>query len=352
LSSETTTEEDIALVRSQYFMARRRTPGASTVAFRCRDLGKSFRRNRSFLMENLRFDVRTGEITGILGVNGSGKSTLLRIIAGDLMPSRGTYSYPALYRGTAQRSTKPWQELHRKIAFVQQRPPVWTGYVMDYLQSHAFFAGFKGRRNLEEVDYVLSRLGLNQYRHSKWSELSGGFQMRVELARALVTHPTLLLLDEPLAPLDVFAQELFLQDLQDLTKQIEQPLATLISSQHLYEIEAVSDRMILLNYGKQIFFGSGHEVGYGRDTNHFQLECNLSPTQLSQLLAPHQATCHRLLSGIYEITAPITFRAAVFLRVLQDKQVEIRYFRDTSRSLRSKLSELRQEMKEESLPRR
>ena len=119
----------------------------------------------------------------------------------------------------------------------------------------------QGRRNRELIDWHIERYGLAQYEDAIWDEISGGYKIRFELVRALISTPRLLVLDEPLAYLDVMARQEFLRNLSAVATSLEAPVPTIITSQHIYEIEAVADQMILLDDGKCLYAGPQAEIG-------------------------------------------------------------------------------------------
>src|SRR5690606_10595788 len=97
--------------------------------------------------------------------------------------------------------------------------------------------GIKGEENELIVLMYMIRFGLWKYRNHQWSELSSGYKMRFELARTFLRKPSILLLDEPLANLDVLAQQLILEDLKHLSHSLANPMGIILSSQQLYEVE-------------------------------------------------------------------------------------------------------------------
>jgi ABC-type multidrug transport system ATPase subunit len=121
-----------------------------------------------------------------VGVNGSGKTTLLRVLAGEIATDAGTLAYPLLCPNPLD-----WLRIRSQIAYVPQRPSRWYGILEENLYLHAALRGLTGRANEDEVEFILHRLGLEIYRKARWHEISGGFQMRFELAKALVGHPKL-----------------------------------------------------------------------------------------------------------------------------------------------------------------
>ena len=169
-----------------------------------------------FHLQPLNVELRFGEITGIVGENGNGKTTLLRILAGELSSDTGEITYPAL-----NADDKNWYKVKNQFVFIPQRIPSWHGSLVDNLRFFASIHGFTSEENTKQISYILFRLGLEKFKHLKWSELSSGYRLRFELAKAIMWRPKLILLDEPLANLDINAQQLFLQDLKFFVKSNE-----------------------------------------------------------------------------------------------------------------------------------
>lgn len=202
-----------------------------------------------FSLGPISFELLRGEITGVVGMNASGKTTLLNLITGRIRHQSGTLDYPAL---GAKRN---WPRIKSQIAIVDQLPERWFGLLRHNLNHTAAAFGVFGHENEDLVDWYVHRYGLNEYADSTWDEISGGFRIRFELVRALLSRPELLVLDEPLAYLDIVTQQLFLSDLRSIASSLEQPIPIVVTSQHLHEIEAIADRMIILDDGKCLFSG-------------------------------------------------------------------------------------------------
>ena len=166
-----------------------------------------------FTLGEVSLGMRLGEITGVVGQNAHGKTTLLRMVAGELRPDRGTLSYPLLRESG---DDIDWVQVKQSLAFVPQELPAWSGSLRDTLHFEAALHGILGQDNEREVSFVVERLGLGGYLDKRWAELSGGYKLRFALARALVWKPRLLVMDEPLANLDVKAKSVLLQDVRDL----------------------------------------------------------------------------------------------------------------------------------------
>ncbi|HSS50570.1 MAG TPA: ATP-binding cassette domain-containing protein, partial [Thermoanaerobaculia bacterium] len=185
--------------REKFKKGREKIVLPPTATVEARGLRKIYR--DGFTLSDINLTLRPGEIIGLVGVNGSGKSTLLRVLAGELASDAGDLTYPLLCPESLD-----WFRIRSQIAFVPQQPFPWLGILEENLNLHAALRQITGRANEDEVEFILHRLGLETYRKAGWAELSGGFQMRFELAKALVGRPRLLILDEPLAPLDINTQ--------------------------------------------------------------------------------------------------------------------------------------------------
>ena len=157
-----------------------------------RGVGKTFP-NGTLALSGLDLDVRQGEFLSLLGPSGCGKSTALRIMAGLSEPTQGKVEWAAA--GT--------QTKNGSIGFVFQEPTLmpWTT-VFDNVRLPLKLAGVAADKASARVGAALERVGLQDFSSVYPRELSGGMRMRVSIARALVTEPELLLMDEPFAALD------------------------------------------------------------------------------------------------------------------------------------------------------
>ncbi len=197
----------------------------------------------SFSLSPLDITLHRSEIVGLVGENGNGKTTLLRVLYGELKPDTGTIDYRFLPNAAS------FYDIKTRMAFIPQRTQAWWGLLMDNLQYASTYAGLKGRENMLWTEMIVARMGLRPFRTFTWSQISSGYKMRFELARTLLRKPELLLLDEPLANLDMLAQQVILEDLKFLAQSKSMPLSIMLSSQQLYEVEKVSNRVIFLQKG-------------------------------------------------------------------------------------------------------
>lgn len=210
-----------------------------------KNIQKSYRKG-AFSLGPVDIELKRGELLGLVGENGNGKTTLLRILAQELQNDAGTIDY-YLPQNTNQ------YDLRSQLAYIPQRTPKWQGSLKDNLKFTLSSYGVYGAENESKVLMIIARLGLWKYRDLDWGQLSSGYKMRFELARTFLRCPDILLLDEPLANLDVLAQQTILEDLKTMSNLLSAPMAVVLSSQQLYEVEKVSDRVLFLKNGQPIW---------------------------------------------------------------------------------------------------
>jgi ABC-2 type transport system ATP-binding protein len=210
---------------------------------RARNILKSYGSNR-FSLGPVSMEINKGQVYGLVGENGNGKTTLLRILAKEISYNEGDLHY------SFNEDPKNDYELRTKLIYIPQRTAKWYGSLKDNLKFVLSNYGVKAEENETRTLMMIARLGLWNYKHLKWNELSSGYKMRFELARTLLRKPEILLLDEPLANLDVLAQQVILEDLKSIANSVNNPIALILSSQQLYEVEKVSDKVIFLKNGQ------------------------------------------------------------------------------------------------------
>lgn len=301
----------------------------NTEVCRASQVSKRFFSGRSpFYLQPVDVVLRYGEITGIVGENGNGKTTLLRILAGELSTDTGSISYPALHADATN-----WYKVKNQFVFIPQRIPKWYGTLLDNLRFFASIHGIKNVDNNKQIEYILFRLGLDKFRDLKWSEISSGYRLRFELAKALMWRPRLILLDEPLANLDINAQQLFLQDLKFFVRSGRFPLSVILSSQQLHEVESVSDNIVFIKQGKTIYSGQQKDFASDRSSNTFEISGNFKRDDLLLLFADTDMKIEDSGTTMV-VTVPVSITSEQFLRELLNKKFSIGYFRDISTSTR------------------
>jgi tungstate transport system ATP-binding protein len=195
------------------------------------------------VLENINLEIEKGTTLGLIGPTGCGKTTLLRII--DLLerPSYGKI----LFNGVEANNSE--QQIRRRIGMVFQNPIVFKGTVYDNIRYGLKVRGEIEDSYQEEITTLLDSLGLAGYEDRNASTLSGGETQRIALARALITKPDLLLLDEPTANLDPMSTERIENLISELSRRNE---TTIIMATHnLIQGQKLSDKIAILN--KKIF---------------------------------------------------------------------------------------------------
>lgn len=203
-------------------------------------------------LNGISFDVRPAELFGLLGPNGSGKTTLFRILSTLMIPTSGR----ALVRGydAAQDPAR----LRRQIGVVfqaQSVDPKLTAYENLWHQGHLY--GLRGAALKKRVSEILARVGLADRAKERVETFSGGMQRRIELAKGLLHHPGVLLLDEPTTGLDPGARRDLWQYLQMLRD--EEHVSVLVTT-HLMEEAERCDRLAILNEGNLVALGTPAEL--------------------------------------------------------------------------------------------
>ncbi len=203
--------------------------------------------NRTAL-DGVSFDVRNAELFGLLGPNGSGKTTLFRILSTLMVPTSGH----AVILGFD--SAKDPSALRRHIGVVfqaQSNDGKLTAYENLWHQGHLY--GLHGAALKARIGEILSRVGLSDRANEKVETFSGGMQRRIELAKGLLHHPSVLLLDEPTTGLDPGARRDLWQYLAILR---DQEKVSVIVTTHLMEEAERCDRLAILNEGKLMALGT------------------------------------------------------------------------------------------------
>jgi peptide/nickel transport system ATP-binding protein/oligopeptide transport system ATP-binding protein len=212
-------------------------------------------------VDNVSLDLRAGETLAIIGESGSGKSTLARCIARLVEPTAGDVVLGDLHLGTLPRRSL-WKA-YRQLQMVFQDPfsslnPRMTAraIIEEPLRLHSGLG--RAERSIR-VDELIDRVGMSLDLGKRYPrQLSGGQCQRVAIARALAVEPTILLLDEPTASLDVSVRGLILDLLQSL--QQEKRLAYMFISHDLEVVRRIADRVIVLYLGAVIEQGTAEEV--------------------------------------------------------------------------------------------
>jgi len=320
--------------RHQFSTKRGISGDASEIAVACHDITKSYPdiadRTSPFMLSGVSLRLTVGTITGVFGANGSGKTTLLRILAGQLAPTRGHVEYPWSPGRTGLRID--WATVRQRVVHVEQRPPRWYGRLADELHRWVGLHGVFGEQNAAEVEFYLHRLDLYQYREARWPSLSEGYRMRFELARALLARPKLLVLDEPLAPLDITAHQRFLRDVRDLAAAAHDPVAVILSSQHIPEVEAIANNVLCLTGGRVRYFGTCEQLAATSDCHVIEFDGHVPSTIVDSFRPAFGLRDARRWSDCWILRIPRSVPLPVFARAAFEAHPKLGHFRDITGS--------------------
>lgn len=279
--------------------------------------------NSSFQLGPINLEIKTGEIIGLVGENGNGKTTLLRSLCGELHPSVGKISY--LFEKT------DLYDLRTKLVYIPQRTNTWRGSMYENLEFTASSFGYTPEENNLVVDLVITRLGLRKFRKHSWNNLSSGYKMRFELARMLLQKPKILLIDEPLANLDILAQQTILDDFRNIANSPFRPIAIVMSSQQLYEVEKTSNQVVFLKLGKQ-----KNLLNENENVKHLiiEFESTFSLSELNTIFSGNNLISLEQNGGTYIATFSEISSVNDFLKIVISKEVPLLYMRNISNSTR------------------
>ncbi|HEX4211708.1 MAG TPA: metal ABC transporter ATP-binding protein [Candidatus Dormibacteraeota bacterium] len=197
------------------------------------------------VLRDVSFTIRAGEFTGLIGPNGAGKTTILRVILGLQAPSSGRITIAGRTRGRRDGLVGyvPQKVLLEPDVPLRARDLVGLG-----LDGHRLGISLPSRRRRQAVDEMLAAVSAERFADQRVGDLSGGEQQRVLIAHALISRPRLLLLDEPLANLDVRSESATVALLHRIAG--EQGVAVLISAHDMNPLLPVMDRIVYLARGR------------------------------------------------------------------------------------------------------
>jgi ABC-2 type transport system ATP-binding protein len=225
-------------------------------------------------VDNISFEAKSGEIVGFLGPNGAGKSTTMKIITGFIPASAGEVKVCG-----DDVVTHP-METRKKIGYLPEHNPLYLDmYVKEYLR---FIGNIYKIPNVKaRVDEMIETVGLEREQHKAIGALSKGYRQRVGLAQAIIHDPEVLILDEPTSGLDPNQ----LVEIRKLIKNIGKAKTVMLSTHIMQEVEAICDRVIIINKGTIVANEKANELQKSKDTQvlFVEFDGNVTLNQLAQL---------------------------------------------------------------------
>ena len=202
-------------------------------------------------VDNISFEVRTGEIIGFLGPNGAGKTTTMKMITNYISVGEGDI----LIGGKSVKTHA--DALKKHIGYLPENNPLYHDMGMiDYLEFCAALQGVRKEKIGERVRKMIRICGLNVEKHKKIGELSKGYRQRVGLAQSMIHDPEILILDEPTTGLDPNQ----IVEIRKLIRELGQEKTVILSTHILPEVEATCDRILIINKGKLVADGTAEHL--------------------------------------------------------------------------------------------
>ena len=213
-------------------------------------------------VDNISFDVPSGEVLGFLGPNGAGKSTTMKIITCFISPSSGEVlvgGKPVLEQSLAVRE---------QVGYLPEDTPLYPDLTpLEFLEFVAAMRQVEPGQRQDRIRRVADVCGLYGVLGQPISELSKGFRQRVGLAQAMVHDPPILILDEPTSGLDPNQ----IVEIRELIKEIGKQKTVVLSTHILPEVQATCGRVIIIADGKMVADGSPHELAHRDSDNTYRL---------------------------------------------------------------------------------
>ena len=200
-------------------------------------------------VDHLSFEVKSGEIFGLLGVNGAGKTTTFRMIVGLLKPSSGTVTLDGHSIDYS---------ITDKIGFLTEERSLLTKMtVKEQCVYYGILKGMKEKEVSRELDRLLTKFKIQNYKDKKIKELSKGNQQKIQFITAIINNPKLLILDEPFSGLDPFNVEMFKNEIKELA---EKGSIIIFSTHRMEHVELFCKKLVVLKNGQTVLSGNLKDI--------------------------------------------------------------------------------------------
>ena len=217
-----------------------------------RNLSKHF--GQTHAVDGVSFDVQAGQVLGFLGPNGAGKTTAMRVITCYLQPTAGSVLVDGLD------VTKDSLEVRKRIGYLPESAPLYHEMnVFDYLNHITEIRNIPSSQRRPALRRAVESCALGEVLNKTIGQLSSGYRQRVGLAQAIIHDPEILILDEPTRGLDPNQ----IVEIRAMIRELGREKTVIFSTHILQEVQAVCDRVMIINQGKIVFDGSKEEMAYG-----------------------------------------------------------------------------------------
>jgi lipopolysaccharide export system ATP-binding protein len=206
------------------------------------------------VVNDVSVSVEPGQVVGLLGPNGAGKSTSFKMIVGRVAPSAGQ----VFFSGQEVTNMPMYQRSRLGMSYLAQEPSIFEGLnVRDNLLAILEFYEPNRSKRKARLEQLLEKLGLTEHIYTESSRLSGGLRRRLEITRALITNPSLILLDEPFAGVD----PLVVEDIQNIVALLKgDGLGILITDHNVPATLHITDRAYIIQNGTILVSGTAQEI--------------------------------------------------------------------------------------------
>lgn len=220
-------------------------------------------------VDDLSFEVKDGEIFGLLGVNGAGKTTTFRVITGLLDKTSGSITF---------NGKKIDYSVTDKLGFLTEERSLLTKLTV--LEQAKFYGGLKGMSDKDienRLDYLLEKLEITEYKNKKIKELSKGNSQKVQFIMSIINSPKLLILDEPFSGLDPINIELFKRLILELKSE---GTSIIFSSHRMEHVEYFCESLVILVHGKTVLKGNLKQIKEDYQKKNIMIEADASMDEI------------------------------------------------------------------------
>ncbi len=223
-------------------------------------------------VDNLSFEVKPGEIFGLLGVNGAGKTTTFRMIIGLLDPTSGNVTLDGKKIDYSVTDT---------IGFLTEERSLLTKMtVEEQCQYYGILKGMTAKEVDERLDYLLKKFNISGYKDKKIKELSKGNQQKIQFITALLNNPRLLILDEPFSGLDPFNVELFKNEIKEMASKGS---IIIFSSHRMEHVELFCKKIVVLKDGRDVLSGDLKDIKKKYRKKNILIKADIDASKIKEI---------------------------------------------------------------------
>jgi len=258
-------------------------------------------------VDNLSFDVKEGEIFGLLGVNGAGKTTTFRMILNLIEPTSGNITL---------NGKKIDYSVTDKIGFLTEERSLLTKLtVKEQCLYYGTLKGMEKEDILKKMKTLLEKFGVPEYENKKIKELSKGNQQKIQFITAIINEPKLLILDEPFSGLDPFNVELFKNEIVEMSKKGS---IIIFSSHRMEHVELFCKKIVILLKGKNVLSGNIKDIKKKYRKKNVFVKGNVTKEELEKIKGVNEIIEH---SDELELKIENEEVAQLIFKKIKDKEI-------------------------------